>query len=67
MSRQSEWQKRQVELGNCRQCGLPRDGPSIAFCVDCLVKQRILQRTRLGYKKQVNGQVGRPPECAEDM
>ncbi len=46
MSRQREWQKKQVAAGNCMICGKPRQGASRFLCQAHLELNRRLSRER---------------------
>lgn len=57
MNRQKAWQKEQIGLGNCPQCGKKNDNKPRRICVKCMKKQR----KRTGHKPWRKGGVGRPP------
>ena len=54
-SPQARWMKKQVALGNCRNCGKPRaDSPYAIFCRRCAA----LNRVRVG-DKTARGKISR--------
>ena len=63
VSRQNEWQKKQVAQGKCPVCGKKPDGP-YKKCNAHVIAARIRDRKRSGHKKY-NGTMGRPPKVPE--
>ncbi len=53
MSRQLEWQYKQIREGRCSQCGKPREDPDRGMCDSCLEK-------KAEYSKQYYRTVIRP-------
>lgn len=58
MSRQVDWQRRQVREGRCHKCGKKRDCASISSCFSCLKKARAAHRPKTAWRP---GQAGRVP------
>jgi hypothetical protein len=65
LSRQREWQLKQVARGNCKICGSPRGKLSVALCYRCGQKMRIRMRKHTGSKRWKRGGRGRPPNSAK--
>ena len=61
MLKQCKWELKQQTKGNCVRCGKRRDCKSKRFCLKCLIKKRILERTRRGYRPWKLGGQGKPP------
>ncbi len=60
-SRQSEWQKKMRQEGNCAMCGKPRNLYAWR-CDACQKKLRESVRKAVGGRKWEPGSPGRPPK-----
>ena len=61
-SRQSDWARKQIAAGRCRQCGeLRGTSLSVSFCTPCLERGRATNRKRKGLRPWTAKGPGRPP------
>lgn len=63
MSRQREFQERNLKKGICQNCGKPRFKNGV-YCYAHTIYSRNYQRERAGYKPWRQGGRGRPPREA---
>lgn len=57
-SKQTLWQRKQKQLGNCTQCGSKSiEGKSL--CTACMIKRREYARVKYGHKPKQAGSPGR--------
>jgi predicted amidophosphoribosyltransferase len=57
IARQLAWQQKQIEAGNCRNCGQPREHYAV-YCDECVKKKHA--------SKWKPGRRGRPPKWAKE-
>lgn len=53
VSRQRKWQLKQKWLGNCAQCGKPRNGRNVELCLQCREKKYGVPEKPKREKKQI--------------
>ena len=62
LSKQQKYRVRLYAAGKCINCREDRgDSPYLRLCVKCREAERKKERRAKGYKKQAQGERGRPP------